>query len=315
MKKLLILFSVIFSCKNIEKKNDIFSEFKNDTIFSKGNEILFFMPNENFFNKNLKNFEGSEETDADFKHYSNEVYNDIQNKSNFPIKAKITESRFLGIINLKNDTTYIDRYKDSLDYGTLLNFTNKKYIIEEGIFTHDDFFENLIPLQKEIDETKLKQKIPEKIKIRSFEENPPKELIIVRSDIKEHLDFEFIYEELENQKEKNRITFFNKNFKVIIEKQKFKNKKTYKEDDFYGVNYDFPIEIVSSFDLFFNELKIDNKINFKDLAEPNFNLSKAYQIDKENIIIEMHNSDGAGGYAVYFFINKDGLNKRYIVYP
>mgnify|MGYP000250572992 CR=1 FL=1 len=170
------------------------------------------------------------------------------------------------------------------------------------------------------DTSKLKEplylKLPKKLKIKSFEENPNKIIFIERESITEHLDFEFVYKKLNKKNEGNIVTFSSSNISIEIQKEKFKNKDSYIKDSFEGVNYDFPIEIISSIKIIFDNQEInESNIVFSDLAEPNFNLTKVYQIDSENVILEMHNSDGAGGYAVYFFINKNGSNKRYIIYP
>ena len=183
---------------------------------------------------------------------------------------------------------------------------NKKFIDISGDCIVEKYSSNF--------QLKLSGEIPKKIRIKNLEENPPKELIINREDIYDYIDFQFMYDNLKKQKEENKVVFLDKGIKIVIEKEKFKNKETYKEDDFHGVNYDFPNEIISSLIVFFDTIKI-KQIQFKDLAEPNFHLTSAYKIDKENIILEMHNSDGAGGYAAYFFINKSGITKRYIVFP
>ena len=135
MKKYAFFFIVLLNvaCKKKIVSVDNFSSFKKDTIFSKGNQIVFFKPSEEFYQKELIHFEGIEETDADFRHYSNKVFEDVNNKLKLSLKAIITNSRILGIIDFKNDTTFIDRYKDSLHYGTLLNFKDKKYKIDEGV--------------------------------------------------------------------------------------------------------------------------------------------------------------------------------------
>ena len=143
MKKFIIFFIVLLSCNKEKKNKNDFQNLNNDTIYSKGNEIIFFKPSKEFYQKELIDFEGIEELESDFEFYSNQVLSDLSNNLQFPIKAKISESRFLGIIDFKKDTIYVDRYKDSLHYGTLLNFKEKKYIIEEGVFTDDDFFVNI----------------------------------------------------------------------------------------------------------------------------------------------------------------------------
>lgn len=138
-----ILILMSLSCKREAIKSDKFLEFKKDTIFSKGNQIVFFKPSDKFYQKELINFEGIEETDSDFKYYANEVFDDVNNKLKLELKAIISESRILGIIDFKNDTIFIDRYKAKLHYGTLLNFKDKEYKLEEGVFTDDDFLVRL----------------------------------------------------------------------------------------------------------------------------------------------------------------------------
>ncbi len=318
MKKLFFFSLILFivSCKKETQKSDLFLEFKHDTIFSKGNQIVFFKPSEKFYQKELKSFEGMEEVDSDFNYYANKVYDDIRNKLKLPLTALLTESRFLGIINFKNDTIFIDRYKDSLHYGALLNFENKNYEINQGVFTDNDFFENFSTISdfKQVKDNVTD--IPNQIKIKSFDDKPPKEVVLDIESITEYLDFAFVYNEIDKQIDGNKITFSNSRIKIYIEKKKFLDTSSYIKDSFEGVNYDFPIEIISSINGFFDNLEIEeSKINFSGLAEPNFSLSKAYQIDDNNIVIEMHNSDGAGAYGVYFFINKYGKSKRYILYP
>lgn len=140
------------SCNSKTIKNiDSFLEFKKDTLFSKGDEIIFFQPSDVFYQKKLKHIEGIEEIDSDFKFYSNEVYNDINTNVKLQIKTFTTEKRYLAVINKDNDTTIVDRYNDSLYYGTLLNFKNKKFVIEEGVFTDDDFSINLLNVDNQID--------------------------------------------------------------------------------------------------------------------------------------------------------------------
>jgi hypothetical protein len=193
----------------------------------------------------------------------------------------------------------------------LLNFKAKDYIIKEGVFTNDDFFENLLPVADVID-TIL---IPNLINIKSFQTNPPRDSIIKRENIHAHIDFEFNYEQIKKVVIDNQITFENENFKISIKKETFSSQKENQKENFIGVNYKLPLEIISSIKVSDTGRLINfENLIYKDLAEPNFDSAKVYKIDEDNFILEMHNSDGAGAYAVYFFINKTGLVKRYIVY-
>lgn len=137
----LFLISFFYSCNSNFKKNNQFSEFKKDTFYSKGNQIVFFTPSQLFFEKKLKNEEGIFEVDSDFGFYSNKVHDEINKNFKSIVSATYTNCRFLGIIN-KNDTVFVDRYKDSLFYGTLLNFKSKVYKIDRGVFTDGDFWDD-----------------------------------------------------------------------------------------------------------------------------------------------------------------------------
>lgn len=141
MRNFVILFltCVIYSCVGNFGKKEEFSEFKKDTFFSKGNQIVFLTPNRFFFEKRLKNEEGIHKVDSDFGFYSKKVHDEINNNFKAILSATYSSTRFLGVIN-KNDTIFIDRYKDSLFYGTLFNFKNKTYKIDRDVFTDRDFW-------------------------------------------------------------------------------------------------------------------------------------------------------------------------------
>lgn len=102
---------------------------------------MFLAPSDKFFSTRLDSIEDYHEVDVDFKRYSKNIMLDIEkNKIQF-VNTKYSTERYLGIIN-NNDTIFIDRYKDSLYYGTLFNFINKKFKIDKGVFTDIDFWNN-----------------------------------------------------------------------------------------------------------------------------------------------------------------------------
>ncbi|MDY0779192.1 hypothetical protein [Tenacibaculum sp. IB213877] len=174
-------------------------------------------------------------------------------------------------------------------------------------------------IREVIDKDVITEKqLPKKINIKYFEEESAIDILIDREELKTYLDFEFNYDKFEVRKENNKdqISYYNKNFKVFISKKIYDKSQKVNDGDYYGVNYDTPNEVVSSVEILFKDQKIGlDKVYFKDLAEPDFTRSNVYQIDDKNIIIEMNNSDGAGGYAAYFFINNKGEVERYIVFP
>lgn len=150
----LILVFLLFSCKqkrennftNISgdcvfeelqefKKTDIFLKYKKDTFCSKGSQILFLLPSKKFFKGELENEEGIYEVDSDFGFYIDKTYKNLKNKYNFHFVTQ----RVLGVINLDNDTLFIDRYLNKIHYSTLLNSKKKKHSILEGIYTDEGF--------------------------------------------------------------------------------------------------------------------------------------------------------------------------------
>lgn len=324
MKKSIFFFLILFiiSCKKGQLNLDNFSKFNNDTIFSKGNQIIFFKPSDEFYDNELINFEGIQEVDSDFNFYANKVCNDLNKKLNLPIKAIITESRFIGVIGFKKDTTFIDRYKDSLHYGTLMNFKEKKYKIDEGIFTDIDFWKNFPKL--DIDKSTIK--FPEKVNV-ILNNNSKTDTIIDIETFDYWLDFKLNYKELKRKILNNKIKFSNNNYELIVEISNFDKSKyvlsnnqelgiTINGQRFEGADDDFyPKEIISDIVLkYHNEyIKLD-KFIFENLGAPNIKSAISYQLNEDFIALEMHNGDGAYAYSVYIFISKTGKTKKIIVY-
>lgn len=328
MKRLVVCFLILFSCGKEKMKMDKFLDFKNDTIFSKGNQIVFFKPSDRFYQKELSSFEGIEEVDSDFNYYASEVCNDIKNILDFPLKAIISESRFLGVIDFKSDTTFIDRYKDSLHYGTLLNFKNKKYKIDEGVFTDEDFIEDFLPLKHgKTKESKEAIDLGIKLDVWIYGEDKDYDTIINSSDLNSYIDLDFKYKKFDKNISKNKVIFSQDSSTLIITKSTF-NKNRYKISStqdlgitlngqrLEGIDEFLPSEIISFISVRLNNQDvIIEKRDYENLAEPNFAYSDVYQLDKNTLLLKMQNSDGAGGYAFYFIINNKGESEKYIVYP
>jgi hypothetical protein len=153
---------------------------------------------------------------------------------------------------------------------------------------------------------------PETLKVHFFDSK--KDTIIDTNELYNFLDVTFNYEKLEREIDGNKASFFNKNSTLVIEKKEFQ--KSDSKQVLEGVDDDMiPKEIISDMRISFDNenLPIDRS-NYENLAEPSFDRTYVYQIDENTVLIEMHNSDGAYGYAVYLFINKSGKLKKMIVY-
>lgn len=140
MKKLVLLILIsIVACKKAEKKTDEDSKIinkqvvKKSTFYTTGDCVLFLKPSEEYFKTHLKDEEGIVEVDGDFNYYANEFYK--EQKDNY--KIYFVEQRLLAVINTQNDTLFIDRDKEKLNYGVVIQ-QNDSIQILKGVNTDID---------------------------------------------------------------------------------------------------------------------------------------------------------------------------------
>ncbi len=142
------------------------------------------------------------------------------------------------------------------------------------------------------------------------------------------LDIEFNYPVLSKKIIENSLIFRNDSIKFELIKEKF-NASNYKISidssgyiDLinnripYGIGGDFPKANIKSIDFYLKNRKVNvEKVDFDYLFEPNFKSAKLYLTDFNQLIFTSWNSDGANGYYLVLFINKDGKTTRIISMP
>ena len=137
MKRIiLILLLGIVACKNTTQKEvqpTSKVEVTKPTFYAKENCILFLQPSEEYFKTYLKDEEGIAETDSDFRYYTNEFYKEFEET----YKMYFVEQRRVVLVNTKKDTVFIDRDKEELDYGVIIQ-QNDSIQILDGVNTDID---------------------------------------------------------------------------------------------------------------------------------------------------------------------------------
>lgn len=137
---------------------------------------------------------------------------------------------------------------------------------------------------------------------------------------------DLLHPKLDKEIAGNTINFKNDSATLFLSKEKFKKEKfkigsneygaTLNDNTLWGVDGGEPREVINKIKVSFGSNKFNLKENdFNYLSEPNFDSMQVYQIDEENIVLEMNNSDGAGGYRSFTFINKNGKVKTIVEAP
>ena len=135
----------IISCKqNIEKKPELETESKLDTLNADNYNLLFFHPNEREFEGLLKQYgeeaEGLYEVDSDFGFYANKVYDSIIKTD---LTVKIITERIIKY-STHSGIKYLDRLKNKEHpYGIILNKVNCEPKIRFGVMTDIGMFQEL----------------------------------------------------------------------------------------------------------------------------------------------------------------------------
>lgn len=243
----IILYSVLITCflackPTVKKEHNVtsseversveedkFSDLPKEIFYANGNCILLLKPSKEYYDKFLKNEEGMEEVESDFDYYANQFYE--EQKDNY--KIYFVDARKVTLINSKRDTIRIDRYNKDLIYGFIIQI-NDSLKVSEGVFTDIDF-------KLELEEFIL----PKKLKVTNVDES--KHFTIKLKELSNTFAFKFNYPKFSrvNIQEENQVFFSRNEIKVSINKKKFIKKKDSKKQNYFGVNYDFPNEIVS----------------------------------------------------------------------
>jgi hypothetical protein len=163
--------------------------------------------------------------------------------------------------------------------------------------------------------------------VLSDQENRDYDTIIKVEDLTSYLDIEFRYKKFKKYIIKDKATFVKNSSSLTIVKELFDKSKynisstqdlgiTLNGQSLEGMDEFLPSEIISRISVKLNNEDIlINKRDYENISMPNFEYSNVYQIDKNNLLLEMHNSDGAAGYAYYLILNNKGKSEKYILYP
>jgi hypothetical protein len=180
---------------------------------------------------------------------------------------------------------------------------------------------------KKIPKKEVREKLfPELVKVHFYDTQ--KDSIVPYASLNDLLDIKFNYIQLERILDSNVVYFSGDSIEITIEKKNFHKEEyemgfkshlgtTINGQRFEGVDVDVPAkEIVSGVKVVFNNTQsvVLNPKDYENLAQPRFDMMSAYKIDERTVLIQMNNSDGAYGYAVYLFVSATGKTKRMIVY-